>query len=262
MRPAHTLSLAAALVLPLSGWISHPGNWTTEKNKRYTLHYTEYDKENKAEYTALFNKGMREVKAFFGDPFKKEFDIYIYPDRKAMDEQWEKDWNMPGFRSECWMVASGMAHKLDLLSPLTWEPENCEHRYSEKVKTQRLITHELFHVYHGQLNASPDFSATENIDWFVEGLATYASGQCDSARVADVKKALEENKVPASLDQFWTGKLKYGLSGSVIQYIDSKFGRKKLKELLIFAKKQEILASLNVTEMELLEGWKKYVNNR
>lgn len=67
-------------------------------------------------------------------------------------------------------------------------------------KTQQLITHELVHVYHGQLNASPDFSNVEGIDWFVEGLATYASGQCDSLRISEIKKAISGNKIPNGLD--------------------------------------------------------------
>jgi hypothetical protein len=65
--------------------------------------------------------------------------------------------------------------------------------------------------------------------------------------------------IPPSLDHFWEGKLKYGLSGSVVMYIDHKYGRGKLKELLPFSKKTEILHALNVTESKLLEDWSNYV---
>ena len=106
---------------------------------------------------------------------------------------------MPSFKSECWMVASGIAGKLDMISPKMWDKEACEHSYSETEKVQQLITHELVHVYHAQLNNSPDFSDTEAIDWFVEGLATYASGQCDSSRIKEIKKAIAENKIPGTL---------------------------------------------------------------
>ena len=64
------------------------------------------------------------------------------------------------------------------------------------------------HVYHAQLNSSPDFSDTEGIDWFVEGLATYTSGQCGSSRIKEIKKAIAENKIPETLDSFWKGNLK------------------------------------------------------
>jgi hypothetical protein len=119
----------------------------------------------------------------------------------------------------------------------------------------------LVHVFHGQLNVSPDFSNTEGIDWFVEGLATFASGQCDALKISEVKKAIEDNKIPESLDNFWTGKVKYGLSGSVVMFIDHKYGRTQLKELLPLNKKLQILSVLKTTESELLNEWKKYIQD-
>jgi hypothetical protein len=178
-----------------------------------------------------------------------------------LDKQWQKDWNMPDFKSACWMVASGVATKLDAISPARWDTEACEHSYSNKLKTQQLITHELFHVYHGQFNKSPDFGDVENIDWLVEGLATYASGQCDKERMDEVKKALAENKIPSSLNKFWSGSLKYGLSGSVVMFIDQRFGRTKLMGLLRFNKKAEVLSALQITEEKLLVDWKIYIVN-
>ena len=165
---------------------------------------------------------------------------------------------MPDFKSECWMVAGGVASKLDLISPKNWDKEACEHVYADSSKTQNLITHELFHVYHGQLNPSPDFSETCDIDWFVEGFATFASGQCDSLRIADVKNAIAENNIPDSLSKFWSGKLRYGLSGSVVMFLDAKYGRKKLLELLKFNRKAELLAALGISEDELLKEWKGF----
>jgi hypothetical protein len=159
------------------------------------------------------------------------------------------------------MVASGIATKLDMISPKAWDKDACEHIYANKIKTQQLITHELVHVYHGQLNISPDFSDAEGIDWFVEGLATYASGQCDSLRIAEVRKAISKSTIPNTLDSFWTGNLKYSLSGSVVMFIDSKYGRSKLKELLPLNKKSEILRSLNTTENILLNEWIIYLRN-
>jgi hypothetical protein len=148
-----------------------------------------------------------------------------------------------------------------MISPKLWDKQSCEHIYSETTHTQQLITHELVHIYHGQLNISPDFSNVEGIDWFIEGLATFASGQCDSTRIAEVKKAISENKIPKSLDNFWTGKIKYGLSGSVVQFIDHKYGREQLKRLLPLNKKSEVLSILKTTEAELLEEWQEYILN-
>jgi hypothetical protein len=241
------------------GWMAVGEKWISERQKNYELHYTQTDKRNKREYLSIIKKGFSSVSLFFESHFQREFDIYIHPSRQSLDSTWQRDWKMPDFKSECWMVASGTALKLDMISPKIWDKVACEHNYAESAMTQRLITHELVHVFHGQANASPDFSNTEGIDWFVEGLATYASGQCDSSKIADVKKSIFANKVPKSLDNFWAGNLKYGLSGSLVMYIDKNCGRQKLKELLPFNKKSEILQALNITETELLTRWTNYV---
>lgn len=179
-----------------------------------------------------------------------------------MDSTWRKEWKMPEFKSECWMVASGIATKLDVISPEKWSDEACEHKYSNLDATQKLITHELVHIFHGQLNASPDFSDTEEIDWFVEGLATYVSGQCDSIRMNNVVKAIENNKIPTTLNDFWKGDLKYGLSGSIVMFIADKYKKHQLGQLLPFNKKTQILKALNTTEEILLKEWKEYIKNQ
>lgn len=243
----------------LCGSPASANNPLTEQHKGFTLHYTAADEPHKQEIINLIENGMTEVRRFFKVGFNNRFDVYIHPDRHSLDSAWQKDWGMPGFHSECWMVASGVATRLDMLSPAHWETQACEHKYADSVKTQRLITHELVHVFHGQHNASPDFSSTEGIDWFVEGLATFASGQCDQARLAEVKKAVAEDKIPAGLDDFWTGRMKYGLSGSMVLYIDKKYGRSKLKEMLRYNTKTALLTALKVTETALLEGWKEFI---
>jgi hypothetical protein len=235
--------------------------WLIKKQKGYRVYYTSNDAQNLSEYLKLINNGMMTVESFFKSSFKSDYDIFIHPNRQSLDSTWQIDWKMPDFKSECWMVASGVAFKFDMISPKIWDKVSCEHNYSDSIKTQRLITHELVHVFHGQLNVSPDFSNTENIDWFTEGLATYVSGQCDSSRLADVIKAIIDKKVPNALDNFWTGKLKYGISGSMVMYIDHKFGRIKMKELLSFNKKSDILQSLKMTEQELLNDWLNYMTN-
>lgn len=237
-------------------------DWITKKQKGYTLMYIAADQQEITAYQQLLDLGVNTVEAFFNAPFKKEFDVYVHPNRHSMDSSWQKDWKMPDFTSQCWMVASGVANRLDMIAPGRWDKEACEHSYTDTQKTQQLIAHELVHVYHGQINASPDFSNTEGIDWFVEGLAAYASGQCDTSRMMAVRNAVSAHTQPARLDSFWTGNLKYGLSGSVVMYIDKKYGRNTLKELLPFSKKAELLLRLHTSETELIAGWKKFILNR
>ena len=140
----------------------------------------------------------------------------------------------------------------------TGYPRNIAPTISNKLKTRQLITHEIFHVYHGQLNISSDFSDTENIDWFVEGLATYGSGQFNSLTIESIKEIVRQNKFPTSLNDFWKGKLRYDLSGSVLMFIDIKYGRNKLKELLKFNTKYGILQHLAISEDRLLSQWKEH----
>lgn len=234
-------------------------DWIKKTGKAYNLNYTAKDRPLIKEYEKLIETGMHEVAVFFDSSFAKKFEVYIHPDRRSLDSSWRKDWNMPGFTSECWMVASGVAARIDIISPKTWDTASCEHSYSNKEKMQQLITHELVHVFHGQQNISPDFSKAENIDWFVEGLATYASGQLDSASIAKVKEQVRERTYPKTLDIFWTGKLRYGLSGSMLMFIDKNYDRTVLKSLMKFNTKKQILDALQTTEQDLLAGWAKYL---
>lgn len=234
--------------------------WIIEKQDGYTIHYTSKDNKTNNEYKSYFEKGERSVTGFFQSPFNSDFNIYVHPNRESLDSTWQKDWDMPSFKSQCWMVASGVAEKLDIISPKMWDSIACEHIYSDSTATQNLITHELVHVYHGQQNESPDFSDITGIDWFVEGLATYVSGQCDSIRIIDVKKALLVNNVPETLNEFWSGNLRYGLSGSVVMYLDYQYGREKLMTLLKYNNFKDFLISLETTESEIMNGWRKYIN--
>lgn len=250
---------AALLVLNIFYCTDLKGQWGIQEEKAYSLFYTISDKDDVDEYNVYFGNGKTAVEDFFQDSFKNRFSILIHPSRTSLDSSWQKDWNMPEFKSQCWMVASGVAHKLDIISPKKWDSLACEHAYSDSIKTQHLITHELVHVYHGQQNKSPDFSDVKGIDWFVEGLAVYASGQCDSARIAPVKNAILEKNIPQSLDNFWAGKLKYGLSGTLVMYLDAKYGRETLTALLKYNTIDDLLDHLNTTEAVILTEWEDYM---
>jgi len=258
MAPKRFL-LPIFFIVVYTGWNNYSNGWISEKHNGYNLFYTTGDRENKDAYTKIIDNGIYSVNSFFASSYNKAFNVFIHPNRNSLDSTWQKNWNMPGFKSECWMVASGVADRLDMISPKIWDKEACEHFYAETEKTQQLITHELIHVYHGQLNSSPDFSNTEGIDWFVEGLATYASGQFDSSGVKRVKTAIAENKIPGTLDSFWTGNLKYPLSGSLVMFIDNNWKRNILKMLLPLNKKSAILSTLKIQETELLAQWKIFI---
>lgn len=255
-----SILLIIALLVPIFLSLTIVGDkWISENQKGYTIYYTSMDNSNIKEYKIYFEKGRKSVTDFFQSSYNKEFNVFIHPSRTSLDSSWQKDWNMLDFKSQYWMVAGGIADKFDIISPKMWDSLACEHIYSDTIKTQNLITHELIHVFHGQQNKSPDFSDVTGIDWFVEGLATYASGQCDSIRILEVKKALLDNKIPESLNKFWTGNLRYALSGTVVMYLDNKYGREKLTSLLKYNTLIEMLNSLETTELEIMDGWKRYI---
>jgi hypothetical protein len=234
-------------------------NWLVSKQEGYKIYYKSPDKESFQEYARMIDQAEKQVRAFFNSDFQKEFSVFVHPDRASLDVQLSNDWGMPEFKTECWMVASGVSTKMDILSPKNWDRLACEHSYNDTLKTRQLITHELIHVFHGQQNNSPDFSDVTGIDWFVEGLAVYGSGQYDFERIASVTKAVAEDTYPKTLDDFWTGKLKYGFSGSMVMYIDKKVGRGKLNELLIYNRKIDLLNHLGMSETELLTEWKTFI---
>lgn len=233
--------------------------WITVEREQFSLRYTDDDAGNLADYEKMIVLGIQQAEAFFSEKFKEKFLVVIHPGRATLDSTWRSDWGMPEFKSECWMVASGIGKKLDMIAPGRWTQESCEHDGNDTVKTQKLITHELIHVFHGQHNISSDFSNVTGLDWFIEGLATYASGQCDSLRMAEVRKAIAENKIPPSLQQFRAGKLRYGLSGSVVMYLDQTYGRATMVALLPFNTIEGLMTHLKLTEGALLKDWREMI---
>jgi len=252
-----SLIIIAALAIPLT--VPHTKKWRSETHGLYNLIYCPEEKNEIQEYQSLVDKGIEDVKVFFDAAYTRSFDVIVHHNRASLDSAWQINWKLPDFKSECWMVASGTASRLDMLAPKVWDLESCEHKYADQEKTQQLITHELVHVFHGQHNPDPEFENVEGVDWLVEGLAVYVSGQCDSLQILEIKSAVSLKKAPQSLDKFWTGKLKYGLSGSLVMYIDKKIGREELKKLLPLTKKSQVLEALGTDEKTLLAGWEKYL---
>ena len=239
--------------------LSHSNGWEKLPTQSYDIFYKPSDRASVPSVQSKLATGTARARAFVGQPFRNHFEIYVHPGRQSLDSTWQHNWNMPDFHSACWMVASGVGTRLDLLSPAIWKTASCEHDGDNQQETEQLITHELVHVFHGQHNPSPDFSEVQGLDWFVEGLATYASGQCDTKRIQEVKAAIEKQRIPAQLEAFWTGSLRYGLSGSMVMYLDETYGRSVLLQLLMVSTQADLLKKLHVSETELLAGWKQFM---
>ena len=248
--------LPPTLYAGLTGITADSLLWQVLDKKEYQLHYTVRDKVLIQQIDYYLQSGIRHTSQFFSHPFKSKFDVYIFPDRNTLNRQWQKDWGDSTFQSQCWMVASGVAHRLDILSPNAWANEACDHNANDTLEMRQVTWHELVHVFHGQYNTDHTFSYIEKLDWLVEGIATYISGQLNEKRLQRISLAVKDNKAPSTLDNFWKGNDKYGLSGSIVAYLDKVNGREKLFTLLIFTKKEEVLKLLGVSEKELIEEWK------
>lgn len=249
--------LSTLACLSLLALFSDTGEWIREDQGMFIFYYQAQDQSHTDEYKNMIAQGAAAVKSFFNRPFAKRFDVYVHPTRQSWDQKLQEAYKMPDFKSECWMVASGDGFQLNMISPVTWDTAACEHRYADKEETQRLLTHELFHVFHGQQNVSPDFSDIEGLDWLAEGFATYASGQLTPKRAEGIRSLIASATAPTQLDDFWTGQHRYGLAGSMVQYIDAHYGRKVLFKILAFNKKPQVLAALQVSEVELIDGWRR-----
>lgn len=222
---------------------------------KFTLHCTP---EDSSALLSRLTTGAQAVERFFGHPFPRKFDVYVFPNRAALDKQWQQDWGDSTFQSSCWMVASGVAHRLDILSPRAWKEEACEHKAEDTLALRKLLHHELVHVYHGQHNPKPDFAGMDEMGWWVEGIAVYASDQLDEARLAGVRELLGKNAAPQVLQKFWSGKHKYGLAGSVAAWLDKVNGRAVLFQLLSCTDTSQALKLLQTDEVAMLEAWQKF----
>ena len=234
--------------------------WKKLSTTGYTIHYTAGDEDQLHKLDVYLQSGIGHIAGFFQHRFQNMFDIYIFPGRSSLDKQWQKDWDDPTFKSECWMIASGVAHRLDVLSPNAWTKEACDHHANDSTEVKQLLWHELVHVFHGQHNPDHTFNYIEKLDWLVEGVATFVSGQLDERRLQRIKQLVKEDKAPGTLDNFWKGTEKYGLSGSVIAYIDKTYGRQKLFDLLTLTNKPDVLKSLGLSEEQLIKNWKEFLS--
>ncbi len=235
-------------------------SWHTMDHQAYSFSYTDPDLGIAGQLDADVKKGISKIILFFGHPYPGKVKAYLFPNRTALNKQWETDWGIPAFKAECWMVASGVAARLDILSPNAWKKETCEHDAADKDEVASLVWHELVHVYHAQYSANPTFKNMDNLSWLVEGLATYASGQLSEVRMQRVQAIVREHNTPVALEDFWKGNDRYALAGSIVRYVDRTYGRVKMFELLEATDEKSALKILGVTENELIDGWKRSIS--
>ena len=201
--------------------------------------------------------GHERVEHFFGRAFAKPFAVEVFPDRAAFDAYFKMRWGMPA--TESWMVATGVADKLAILSPRVWKTQAQEHDPGDATHVRDIVAHELVHVFHGQQNPRPEFDGMDDCGWFVEGLAVYVSGQLERSFPTAAADAIKAGKAPARLADAWSGRYRYGVSGSMVAFVDKKYGRPVLDKMLAVTTNAEALALMKTTEADFLAAWKASV---
>ena len=205
-----------------------------------------------AGFQATVVEAKSKVEVFFDKPFPRPFNVEVLPSRRAFDAYFMRKWSAPA--TEPWMVATGVATGMAILTPKVWTSEAAEHPPTPE-HVAGIVTHELVHVYHGQGNPLGNLDGLDEIRWFVEGLATYASGQFESEHAGRDAAALKEGKRPVALDSAWSGKYRYAVCGSMVRYIYKKYGRVLLKKLMGETRNSRILKALGTSEAQFIENW-------
>lgn len=200
-------------------------------------------------YTSRVAVQQAKVEKFFGGKVEP-FDLVVMASRADMAAFALKRWKMPEL--PCFAVAMGSGSTLLLLDPEKWKTEACDHAKDSPDDVDRVIGHELVHVFHGQHRPGDrELEKADGIAWFVEGLAAYAADQLGPDRIAHLRSA----PLATKLDDVWTGKARYPAAGTLVRELDRRFGRAKLIELLPLSTNTEILAAIGMTEAALIEAW-------
>lgn len=199
------------------------------------------------------SRAILDIQSFFGAPFPGPIHFRLVSQRAEFDAAVSKFGLSP---TQCWMVGFGTADSMVVLSPAAWKEQACEHDANDVEATQQLLTHELIHVYHGQFNPTRDFTGVDDLDWFIEGLAVFGSGQLTKGRLDRMRAAIADNQAPEALSKVWTGPNRYAFAGSLVRYVDQKWGRATIVRLLRVRSSAEALAILHTEEKSLLAGWR------
>jgi hypothetical protein len=250
-----TVLLIILITASLKAQDNLPSKWYLLETDKFDLFFTQADSADVYSYLAYFDNSYQHIEQYFGEKFLTKFEVYIHPNRSSIDLEWSANWDMPGFKSPCWMVATGVADQFDLLSPRVWNEEACDHDPDNKIEIQKLITNEMMSVFHGQINLDHFFSTMKEMAWFIEGVAIFISGQLDDGKMQDTKILVQEDRFPRDLTKFWQGDSRYGLSGSLVKFIHTKFGTEILFELLKTQTNEELLKKIDMTEELLIEQW-------
>ncbi|MCG3125996.1 MAG: hypothetical protein CHACPFDD_00824 [Phycisphaerae bacterium] len=208
----------------------------------------------RADIPRLVETERTRIERFFDAPFTHPFETRVFNVRHDLESFAAAKWHMPEL--PCWAVAMGSGSTLVILDPTAWAEEACEHDARDAEHVRGIVAHELVHVFHGQHNADSEFEHSDELGWFIEGLAVYASGQLTPQREQQARQAAASG-FPPRLTDAWSGPARYAVAGTLARQVDRRLGRAGMLAALGDRSTAELLARLNTSESELLENWRQ-----
>jgi hypothetical protein len=223
-----------------------------DENRRSFFTLTAAPSNGDFDIRAEIQQAVPQIEQFFGGRFQAPVEVILASNRAEFDDAIPAVWGLTP--TQCWMVGVGVSDRLILMAPDAWGQYACDHRPGDKTEARDILRHELVHVFHGQHNPSEQFSGMDDAGWFVEGLAVYASGDLPR-RWAETKAAAAVGEAPGALATAWSGRYRYGMSGSMVQFIDDVHGRAALVSLLSAVSNADIMERLGTSETRFLHDW-------
>lgn len=256
------LTSVGVVVLACSGSAGpsgvQPGAWRAVGDASARVEYQDPDAGIAGAMLEHVRAGRAAAMAFFGESFASGVTARIFPDRASLTAYWRSAWNQPSLVPECWMVASATKSLAVSLSPHVWGQSACGHDATDPAYVRRILSHEIVHVLHGQINPLPEVNSVNALKWLNEGTAYYAAGQLTDAGRSQLSALFASGYSPTALESLPGGAGGYAAAASVVAYIDMTHGRDALRRLLRATTTAEALGMLNVSETALLQSWREF----
>jgi hypothetical protein len=237
--------------------VNHDG-WDTMQQAGISVEFEPADSSWASTLLADAQLGRTQANAFFNADTLHNFVVRVYPSRSVMEPEWRLVFNAPNMQFQCWMIANANAERVLTLSPRVWGSQACGHSSVDAQYVRRIMTHEIVHVLHRRLNTDPALRNLAGSSWLVEGLAVLASGQFDASMAAFARQGLQAAP-PTLLSGLLDTNYGYAFAGSIVDYIDRRYGRGIVVSLLRAADSNAIFAILQTTPAALLSDWRANV---
>lgn len=230
--------------------------WHIASANGFQVRYQETENQFVPFLLSSANEARSEITSFFRvtATAARPHRIQLHSSGQEYERYVRERWQQAGFVRACWMVGSADSSEIQLLSPNAWNRDACGHDPSDRQHLRDLVVHEAVHVYHRRYFAGTQFPLAP-LAWFVEGLAVHASGALGDPERDMVRRTLAAGYVPATLAEVLTGPLGYNGVGSLVSYLDDRFGRQRLIELMNATSTADVLGRLGTEESDLIREW-------